>query len=220
MGTNRPYGSSSDLPREIPVFPLPGVLLLPRCDLPLKIFEPRYIAMIDAALGGNRLIGMIQPRHDAAGKDASLYAVGCAGRLTRFSETGDGRYIIALEGACRFRVGLETTRDTPYRTFEVDFAPFAEDLAASHGEEDVDRDAVFSALRSYADKHALSIDWSSISSAASETLVNALSMMSPFGAREKQALLEAADLRARAEMLIAITEIELAADSGGRGPLN
>ena len=221
MGANRPYRSVADLPQEIPVFPLPGALLLPRCELPLNIFEPRYIAMIDAALAGERMIGMIQPARDSVvGASPDLQAIGCAGRLTRFAETNDGRYIVSLEGVCRFTIERETTKATPYRKFAVSFAAFADDLVESHGEEAVDRDAVLRALRAFAEKHALQIDWTAITNASGETLVNALSMMSPFGPREKQALLEARDLRARAEMLVAITDMDLAGDERGRAPLN
>ena len=221
MGANRPYRSITDLPREIPVFPLPGALLLPGCELPLNIFEPRYIAMVDAAIGSDRLVGMIQPAYESTRRDApDLCAVGCAGRLTRFAETDDGRYIIALEGLCRFRIDRETTSSTPFRTFAVNFEPFARDFDASHGGDAVDRDAVLRALRDYAGKHALSIDWTAIGSASVETLVNALSMMSPFGPREKQALLEAPDLRSRADLLVAITEMDLAAGEQGHTPLN
>jgi len=221
MGANSPYRSTADLPSEIPVFPLAGALLLPRCELPLNIFEPRYIAMIDAALGGGRLIGMIQPaRESVTGASPELKAVGCAGRLTRFAETQDGRYIVSLEGLCRFRIERETTATTPFRTFAVDFGTFGNDFVVSLDEGAIDRDAVLRALRDYAEKHALSIDWSAIASASGETLVNALSMMSPFGPREKQALLEAPDLRSRAEMLVAITEMNLAGDERGRAPLN
>lgn len=220
MGMNWPYNDAAGLPREIPVFPLPGCLLLPRCELPLNVFEPRYIAMIDAALRGDRIIGMIQPTSVSGDETApELFPIGCAGKLTRFAETGDGRYIISLEGVCRFEIVRETTA-TPYRTFEVRFANFSNDLIAAGGDEQVDREAVFRALRAYSQKNALSIDWESILKAPSETLVNALAMMSPFGAVEKQALLEARDLGARAEVLVAMTEMLLAGDGADRPPLH
>lgn len=219
MALNRRYRNLHDLPGEIPVFPLAGALLLPRCELPLNIFEPRYLAMFDAALRGDRMIGMIQP--SAAAEPPPLFAVGCAGRLTRFAETDDGRLIVSLTGVCRFKILRETTNATAYRTFAVAFEDYSADLVPDHGEDAVDKDAVLRALRAYAEKNALSIDWASVNNASSETLVNALSIMSPFGPGEKQALLEAADLRTRAEMLVAITELELAGyRSPDRSPLN
>ena len=221
MGMNRGYRGIQDLPQEIPVFPLSGSLLLPGCDLPLNIFEPRYIEMIDAALAGDRMIGMIQPKSDAVENRAPLlYSVGCAGRVTRFAETGDGRYLISLTGVCRFCIDHETTAHTPFRTCAVRFETFADDLGAARGEEAIDRDAVFRALRAYALRNALEIDWDAVLKAPGGALVNALSMMSPFGPREKQALLEAANLKMRAELLVAITEIELAANFQPDAPLN
>ena len=220
MSMNRRYSGIDELPQEISVFPLSGALLLPRCELPLNIFEPRYMDMIDAVLAGDRIIGMIQPMDAAEGDQVPrLYAVGCAGRLTRFSETGDGRYIISLEGVCRFGVERETTTSTPFRRCAVSFARFAGDLVAPQTQ-GVDRAAVMAALRAYASENALSVDWDLIRAATDETLVNALAMMSPFGVREKQALLEAASLQARAEMLVAITEFDLAARDRPGSPLN
>jgi Lon protease-like protein len=213
MSINRPYGSLSELPGEIPVFPLPGCLLLPRCDLPLNIFEPRYLEMIDAALRGARLVGMIQPRAETSGSAPELFNIGCVGRLTKFAETGDGRYVVTLTGVCRFQTGRETTASTPYRTFAVAFDRFADDLENAQ-ESSVDRDAVLRALRAYADRNEIGVDWKAISDVSSEALVNSLAMMSPFGSREKQAFLEAPTLAARAKALVATTEIELA----GLGP--
>jgi uncharacterized protein len=220
MGMNWPYKSISDLPLEIPVFPLTGCLLLPRCELPLNVFEPRYIAMIDFALKTHRIVGMIQPSADQTLPSPQLYQVGCAGKLTRFAETGDGRYIISLEGVCRFEIERETTHATAFRTFSVGYDKYGGDLLAAGGEEGIDRDSVFRALRAYSQKNSLAIDWDSVLKAPSETLVNALSMMSPFGAVEKQALLEACDLKARAEVLVAMTEMHLAGDSSDRAPLH
>ncbi len=221
MGMNRIYRGIQDLPQEIPVLPLSGSLLLPRCDLPLNIFEPRYIEMIDAALAGDRMVGMIQPKIDALeNRRPLLYSVGCAGRVTRFAETGNGHYFISLAGVCRFCVDHETTAHTEYRTCAVRFQPFADDLGAATGEEAIDRDAIFRALRAYALRNALEINWDAIGKTSGGTLVNALSMMSPFGPREKQALLEAADLKMRAELLVAMTEIELAANIQPDAPVN
>jgi len=221
VAANRSYLSPADMPPVIPVFPLSGALLLPRAELPLNIFEPRYLAMVDAALGGARLIGMVQPDDNApAGpRGPGVFQVGCVGRLTQFSETGDGRYLITLTGVCRFRVDAEVAATTPYRQFQVDTAPFRRDFEAA-GEAEVDRDAVLSALAAFLDANKLEADWEGIRQAGTETLVNALSVMSPYGALEKQALLEAESLKARADMLVAITQMMLARMPGdGEGSL-
>jgi Lon protease-like protein len=212
MPINMVYRSPSDLPDELPLFPLPAVLLLPRGEMPLNIFEPRYLAMFDDALAGSRLIGMIQPEFDAE-EDAAhptLVDVGCAGRITGYQETGDGRYLVTLTGVCRFRVSRELSVKTPYRQCQPLFDEFAQDLIPGSGEDAVDRDALMKTLRAYLEANQLEADWSGIRGASNEALVNALSMMSPYGAREKQALLEAPDLRNRAEILVAVTEMELA----------
>ena len=202
------------MPGIIPVFPLPGALLLPRGQMPLNIFEPRYIAMIDDALrDGHRLIGMIQPDVTHGGRAADkphLYTIGCAGRITQLAESGDGRYLIELTGVARFRIEEELKVATPYRQCRVTYAPFADDFVARKGENAVDRAALLSALTDFLKANDLRADWEGIEKAPNEALVNALSMMSPYGAAEKQALLEAPDLKTRAEILIAITEIELA----------
>jgi Lon protease-like protein len=213
---NATYRGPGDLPPTIPVFPLTGALLLPRGQLPLNIFEPRYVAMVDAALAGDRVIGMVQPRLDGgvlSGRDPALCAVGCAGRLTSFSETGDGRYLISLTGIARFRLVEEVRTGTPYRMARIDASDFADDFVARAGEDAVDRAGLIKAFRVYLDANNLEADWDSVSRASTETLVNALSMMSPFGPPEKQALLEAPDLKTRAATLVAIAEI--AARSGG-----
>jgi Lon protease-like protein len=222
MSVNKSYDGPDDLPALIPVFPLSGALLLPRGQLPLNIFEPRYIAMIDDALKGDRLIGMIQP--DPAVPEARavppLTAVGCAGRLTQIAETGDGRYVLTLTGVARFRVVEEISALTPYRQCRVDFSGFMVDFEPDGGEADVDRAGVLRTLREFAETNNLQIDWESIDAAPNEALVNALSMMSPYGPREKQALLEAALLKDRADVLVAITEVEIARGrSGGPRPL-
>jgi uncharacterized protein len=191
-------------------------LLLPRVELPLNIFEPRYLQMIDDVLKGERVIGMIQPNEatEGADKNPQLYPIGCAGRLTQFTETGDGRYQVVLTGISRFRLIEEVSADTPYRQCKVDFGVFASDLVANLGEDDVDREALLKTLANYLAANSIDADWSGITQAPTEALVNGLSLMSPFGVREKQALLEAADLRARAELLVAATEIALAAGDG------
>ena len=213
MPMNAQYRGPVDLPEIIPVFPLPGALLLPRGQMPLNIFEPRYLAMIDDALrDGHRLIGMIQP--DAAQASPAdkppLFKIGCLGRITQLSESGDGRYLLELTGVARFRIEQELPVKTEYRQCRVTYAPFADDFIARKGEAAVDRDAVLVALRSFMKANKLEADWEGIDQAPNEALVNALSMMSPYGAPEKQALLEAPDLKTRAELLVAITEIELA----------
>ena len=211
MLLNREYKSPSQMPARIPVFPLAGALLLPRRPMPLNIFEPRYLAMIDDALRGERIIGMLQPtREDDPQTSPSLCAVGCAGRITQFAETGDGRCFIMLMGIARFTVLEELSATTPYRQFHVDFSSFASDFQEGEGEAAVDRSQLLDALRKFAEANELKIDWSDIEKASNEALVNGLSMMSPYGAKEKQALLEAADLKTRADILVAITQMELA----------
>jgi Lon protease-like protein len=213
---NRSYDGPSDLPAVIPVFPLSGALLLPRGNMPLNIFEPRYLAMIDAALAGDRIIGMIQPRGDAEAEPLPLMSVGCAGRITAFGETGDGRYRITLTGIARFRALVEVPSQRPFRQFNISADAFASDFVDQAGEGEVDRSALLDTFRRYLKANQLEADWDGVEKATTEALVNALSMMSPFGPAEKQALLEAPDLRARAETLIALTELSLRA--GGDGP--
>jgi len=213
MPMNAQYRGPIDLPGTIPVFPLPGALLLPRGQMPLNIFEPRYLAMIDDSLrDGHRLVGMIQPDVAHAGNSDKppLFKIGCAGRITQLAESGDGRYLIELTGVARFQVEQELPVKTLYRQCRVTYAPFADDFVARKGEQAVDREAVLAALRSYLEANNLKADWDGVEKAPNEALVNALSMMSPYGPAEKQALLEARDLKTRAEILIAITEIELA----------
>jgi len=208
------YRSARDIPATVPVFPLAGALLLPGGQMPLNIFEPRYLEMIDAAVRGDRLIGMIQPKFsgDTGHSDRpNLCAVGCLGRIASFAETGDGRYLISLQGVCRFRVAEELACRTPYRQCRI--TPFGSDLADSaEAASCVDREDLLRVFRAYLDANELEADWDSVKRAGNETLVNALSMMSPYGPAEKQALLEAPDLKARAETLIAITEMALARD--------
>ena len=221
---NQTYDGPDDLPAVIPVFPLVGTLLLPRRALPLNIFEPRYLAMVDAALAGERLIGMIQPAVDLPGAERAsrppLERIGGLGRITQYVETGDGRLIITLVGVCRFAVTEELATTTPYRQVRYDVERFADDFRPGLGEAAVDRAALMTTLRAYLDHNALAVEWAQFEAAPNEALVDGLAMMSPCGAREKQALLEAQDLASRAALLVAITERSLAADpSGGPRPL-
>lgn len=222
MSINQAYRSPGELPSVFPVFPLAGALLLPRGELPLNIFEPRYLAMVDDALKGERVIGMIQPDTEARPQAAgpALFSVGCAGRITEFCETGDGRYLITLTGIARFKVVEEVAASTPYRQCRADFTPFLVDFSPRAGEDQVDRDGVLRTLRDFAETNNLQIDWNSVHSAPNEALVNALSMMSPCSPKEKQALLEARDLKCRADVLVAITEIDLARGKRTPTPLH
>src|SRR6202022_5100941 len=202
-----------DLPEVIPVFPCPGALLLPRGQMPLYIFEPRYLAMVDDALrDGHRLIGMIQPdiTHSRSEERPALFRVGCVGRITQLAESGDGRYILELTGVARFKIVEELTALTAYRQCKVDFFSYGDDFTARKGEEDVDRQALLEVLTDFLEANNLKVDWEGIESAPNEALVNALAMMSPYGPPEKQAMLEAPDLKTRAEILIAVTEMDLA----------
>jgi len=213
MPINAEYRGPSDLPDVIPVFPLPGALLLPRGQMPLNIFEPRYLAMVDDAFrDGHRLIGMIQPdvAHSPDETRPKLFRVGCVGRITQLAESGDGRYILELTGIARFKVIEEQTALTPYRQCKVDYFPYLDDFTARKGEEAVDREALLATLSEFLDANNLKVDWEGIEDAPNEALVNALAMMSPYGPPEKQAMLEAPDLKTRAEILIAVTEMDLA----------
>jgi len=220
MAINVAYRGPSDCPGTIPLFPLPGALLLPRGQMPLNVFEPRYLAMVDDALRAHRVIGMIQPDAEGGGSALvpKLYRVGCAGRITQLAETGDGRYVLTLTGIARFQVEEELPTTTPYRQARVAFEPFQADFVARAGEDEVDRAKVVQTLRDFVEAHEFRVDWKGVDEAPNEALVNALCMMSPFGPREKQAMLEAPDLKTRAEMLVAITEFELARGGEGSEP--
>jgi hypothetical protein len=214
MPINVEYLGPADLPEIIPVFPLPGALLLPRGQMPLNIFEPRYLAMVDDCFrDGHRLIGMIQPdiAHSPKNSDKpALFRVGCVGRITQLAESGDGRYILELTGVSRFKVVEELEVLTAYRQCRVDFFAFVDDFTARMGEDEVDREALLAVLADFLKANNLKVDWEGVESAPNEALVNALAMMSPYGAAEKQAMLEAPDLKTRAEILIAVTEMDLA----------
>ena len=210
----------ADLPASVPVFPLAGALLFPRSVLPLNIFEPRYLAMVDHVLAGGRVIGVIQPAiaEDGAaetGGDPALSDIGTLGRLTHFEEREDGRYVIALTGLTRFRILEETTSMTPFRQVRIDVSDFTEDAESGRGEADVDKPAFLRILRDYAEFASFEIDWDDVEKMPAENLVNACVMASPYGPRERQALLEAATLRDRAEMLTALAEVEMSRGASG-----
>jgi Lon protease-like protein len=221
MAGNRRYETAEELPPSVPVFPLSGALLLPSGQLPLNIFEPRYLAMVDAAMSDDRLIGMIQPALDAPASSPHppLCQVGCLGRITQFSETGDGRYAILLSGVSRFRVTEELPVMTPYRQVNISLAGFSDLTEPLDGESEVDRTALLKTFRDYLKANDLDADWDSVNRASNAGLVTALSMMSPWGPPEKQALHESPDHAARARTLIAITEMALAATNASSSQL-
>jgi Lon protease-like protein len=212
------YHSIADLPQTIGVFPLSGILLLPRGQLPLNVFEPRYLTLVDTAMAGNRLIGMIQPvEHEEKTLTPSLSAIGSAGRLTSYRETDDGRYLITLTGICRFKVMEELSVTTPFRQVQADFAPFVSDLVVQD-DGDFPRERLLAALKDYLSKRDLKADWRSVMSAPAEILVNALAMLCPFEPAEKQALLEAPGWQERVSTLVAL--LEMAAAASGPVSLN
>ncbi|ABI76946.1 ATP-dependent protease, La family [Hyphomonas neptunium ATCC 15444] len=211
-----PYRKTADLPATLAVFPLPGALVFPRWQLPLNIFEPRYLNMIDDAMAGSRLIGMVQTAGGTR-QTPGLADVGCAGRLTGFSETPDGRYLITLTGVCRFGISRELDVTTPYRQVTPDWDRFAQDLAPAPEGEGRERAALVAAFRDYAAANSLEADWSAMEEASLETLVHALASGCPFTPMEKQALLEAPDLLGRANALTAL--LEFGSAPGGEGPV-
>lgn len=193
-----------DLPAELPIFPLPRVILLPRAELPLNIFEPRYIAMVNDALRHGRLIGMIQPRDDSR-----LYDIGCAGRIVSFSETTDGRYLITLKGVCRFKIKKElgTTADG-FRRVRADWSAYGRDLVEDR-DTDVCRDTLIRKLHGYFSRKGLSCEqWDQVKAVPCEQLIATLSLVCPFAPEDKQALLEAQDVGVRARLLQALIEID------------
>ncbi|WP_372839553.1 LON peptidase substrate-binding domain-containing protein [Phaeovulum sp.] len=205
---------TGDLPETLPLFPLPGALLLPRARLPLQLFEPRYLQMLEDSLKTrNRLIGMIQPRSGAA--SGQLNTVGCAGRVTSFLETDDGRYMVTLSGISRFRLVNEVPGFTPYRRGEVDWADFASDLRRADPDESFQRGPFLELLRRFFAAAELSTDWDTLKDAENELLIDSLSMLLPLAPEDKQALLEAPNLQARRETLE--TLLEFALRSGGMG---
>lgn len=205
----------ADLPDVIPVFPLPGALLLPRARLPLHLFEPRYLAMMEDALKTpQRLIGMVQPNKVPGREGHGLHAIGCAGRITQFSETEDGRYMITLAGICRFRVTEEVEGFTPYRRIKASWTGFERDLGPEEEDTAFDRAKFLGTLGQYFDARDLETDWESLKEADDELLINSLSMLLGFEPEDKQALLEAPSLSTRRETLITLLEYSL---RGGEG---
>jgi len=202
------YHKVADLPSVFPIFPLSGALILPRGRLPLNIFEPRYLNMIDDCLSGERVIGMIQPHDGAMGAEPpALYPVGCVGRLTSFAETTDGRYLVTLTGICRFRVMEELSVATPYRQVVGDFRPYQDDIKPNPVPPIIDRDRLMSVLNDFMERKGLETDWDSVKEAPSDLLVNSLSMICPLEATEKQALLEAATIEDRLSILLTLLEM-------------
>lgn len=208
MMTPAPYRRIEDLPKVIPIFPLPGVLLLPRGKLPLNVFEPRYLEMTQEALASHRLIGMVQPVDPEAPLDQpEVYGTGCAGRITTFAETDDGRYMITLAGVARFEIVSELPKEGRlHRRVEANFARFADDLAAPVDAK-LDRSRLIPALKDYFQIHGMTADWKSIERAPDNHLVTCLAMICPFHPNEKQALLEYPNDSARAEAVITLLEM-------------
>jgi len=210
------YCNPGDLPQRLPVFPLAGALLLPRAELPLNIFEPRYLDMVNDAMAGDRLIGMIQPVFETEKDERpELMEIGCAGRITAYAETPDNRILLTLIGVSRFSVREELDTDTAYRQVIADFHPFAIDLVSDLGANEVNRPALLKAFRDYLNANNMNADWDQVDAASTEVLVNTLSLLAPYPAKEKQALLEAPDLKTRADVLVALTEMALARGTGG-----
>lgn len=216
---NAHYIDIKDLPHEIGLFPLDGVLLLPSGYLPLNVFEPRYLELVEDAMRGNRLIGIIQPVPDSGNiEKPDLYKKGCIGRITSYAETSDGRLMIGLQGVCRFKLEKEILNDKPYRIAKISIV--ADDLKEQDSSNQINREELLNTFEKFLEAHEMEADWDSILQAPTESLVNALSIIAPFGTAEKQALLEAPDIRARAATLIALTERSLMEHSGDGKPLN
>ncbi|MBX2806443.1 MAG: LON peptidase substrate-binding domain-containing protein [Hyphomicrobiales bacterium] len=216
MSVTDRYSTLSDLPRHLPVFPLQGCIILPRSTLPLNIFEPRYLEMIDNALAGERLIGIVQPHgknddeESPVDRRSPLRTTGCVGRITSFSETEDARLLITLAGIARFDIVQEVSTDKPYRMCEVSYERYASDLIHGYGQDAVDWQKLLSTLKTYLSTRQMSADWDSIERSPAELLVNTLSVISPYGPEEKQALLEASTLKERSEVLMALAQMEMA----------
>ena len=207
MSEEGPPPILADLPRTLAIFPLAGVVLLPGGRLPLNIFEPRYLEMVRDSLTEARIIGMVQPTEPRARSQApAVYGIGCAGRMTAFRETDDGRYLIALKGVCRFSIVEELSATTMYRQVIASYDSFGHDLEPED-EGDVDRERLLRALRPFLDSHQIKADWETLEKVGSATLVTSLSMMCPFEPREKQALLEAPTLGVRGELVTSLIEM-------------
>ena len=216
---NSQYASRDDFPETIPVFPLVGALLLPNGNLPLNIFEPRYLQMVDDAMRGDKLIGMIQPSVSAGEEEiasGALSKIGCIGRITGWQETGQGQLHVNLTGICRFEVTSEVETDRMYRM--VGFDLLDQDLTEMDANSTVDRKGLLEAFKNYLAANQMEADWDSIKETDNDMLVNALCMLSPFDPAEKQAFLEAPDLKTRADTLIAVSEIYLARQGGDQEP--
>ena len=212
--TSSKFRQLSDLPAIIPVFPLSGALMLPHSQLPLNIFEPRYLNMIDDAMTGDRVIGMIQTVPGGDRSQPNLAKVGCLGRITSFSETPDGRYLITLTGLCRFKIETELSARTPYRQVQADYGDFDADLTPLDDRETFDRPRFLAVLKVFLDHHGLEIDWKGAETAPSEPLVTSLAAALPFSPVERQALLEAHSPADRLEVLIALMQINAAEPKG------
>ena len=205
------YNKIEDITNKISIFPLNGALLLPRSQLPLNIFEPRYLEMIDNAISSDRLIGMIQTQER---NNNELYSIGCLGRITSFTELPDSRLIITLNGICRYKIIQELDTLTPYRQVKVTYNDFEKDLIPGFNQDKADREKLLVVLKKYLEKNNLQMDWDAIKSSPTETLVNSLCTLSPYSAEEKQALIEAEDIQKRNELLIAMTEMALSTNKG------
>ena len=205
-----PFKKAQDLPMVVPVFPLDGGLLLPHAQLPLQIFEPRYLNMVDDAMAGERIIGMVQTRPGGDPERPVLQPVGCAGKITAFSETSDGRYLITLTGVSRFALQAELSVMTPYRQVRADFLAYAADLDLIEDSDDdgFDRLRLLAALKAFLERRAMDVDWQTAKAAPAQALVNSLSMALPFDPPEKQALLEAPGPIERRDTLVALMEID------------
>jgi len=200
-----------DLPALLPIFPLTGVLLLPRGRLPLNVFEPRYLAMTQYALAHGRLLGMVQPQEGLGDTgDPPVYRTGCAGRIVEFAETPDGRFLITLKGVARFNIETEPARQALFRQVVPDWQPWRDDL--EEDEKNVDRERMVAALTPFFERHGITADSDVLTSAPIEHLVNSLAMACPFSPREKQALLEARRTGERAKILTALVEMSVASN--------
>ncbi|EJF89358.1 LON peptidase substrate-binding domain-containing protein [Bartonella tamiae] len=217
---NAHYNSVTDLPEEIALFPLEGVVLLPGGYLPLTVFEPRYLEMVEDVMSHNKLIGIIQPLEENTidEQKPQLFATGCIGRITTYSENGDGRLLIGLQGVCRFQLLKERDTQKSYRIAKI--LPEIYDLFDRENGDDINREELLSTFEEFLHANQLDADWDSITEAPTQTLVNALSIIAPFGAAEKQALLEAPDVKTRAQTLIALTERSLMVQNGDDIALN
>jgi uncharacterized protein len=215
------YVGPADLPQRLPVFPLQGAILLPRATLPLNVFEPRYLQMLEDVMSTARVLCIVQPdaceEESPAGKAVALRRVGCVGRVTSYQELDDGRMLITLTGVARCALVGEVDIAKPYRICTVGYEDFLTDFEAGAGEAEVDRQALLRALKSYLEARNMRADWGAVAKSSNEMLVNSLSIVAPYGSQEKQALLEAPDLKTRAETLVALSEMELAAGAGGSG---